>query len=100
LESKRFWLVPIGVIITCVPCILIPVAAALIAAGTFGSLLGILGVPWVLAVIIAAPVATTLLLFRLRRRRAAPCCEVPAAPTPLAPENPPLESISSRLRPS
>ena len=77
MASKRFWLVPIGVVITCVPCILVPVAVTLIAAGAFGGILGVLGVPWVLAVIIAVPVTTTLLILRLRRRRAAACCEVP-----------------------
>lgn len=31
--------------VTCIPCLLIPVAAALIAAGAFSGVLGLLGIP-------------------------------------------------------
>lgn len=77
MNSSR-WFLPIAVLVTCVPCLLIPIAAALIAAGAFGGALGLLGVPWVLAVVIAAPLAVALVAVRARRR-GAPHCELPAS---------------------
>ena len=65
----------------CVPCLLVPVALSLIAAGAFGGVLGFLGIPWVLALIIAVLLAT-LLVVRLKRRHPAAGCEVPAAARP------------------
>ncbi len=73
---NRSWFVPLAVVVTCIPCLLIPLAAALIAAGAFGGILGLLGVPWVLALIVAVPISLGLLVLR-RRRGASACCDVP-----------------------
>ncbi len=85
MKTKSAWLLPIAVAVTCIPCLLIPATPALIAGGAFGGLLGFLGVPWVLAVIIAVPMATIVLILRLKRRQAAACCEVAAAARPSSP---------------
>ena len=73
----KAWLLPIGVVITCIPCLLIPVTAALIAGGAFGGALGLLGVPWVLAAVLAVPIVAALLAFRLHRRVPTAACELP-----------------------
>lgn len=62
---------PLAVLVTCIPCLLIPLAAALIAAGAFSGALGLLGIPWVLAIVAAVPLAGALITLRLRRRGAA-----------------------------
>ena len=51
MKRKSAWLLPLGVAITCVPCLLVPAALSLVAAGAFGGVLGFLGIPWVLAFI-------------------------------------------------
>ena len=78
MSRKAAWFVPVAVAVTCIPCLLIPLAATLIAAGAFGGLLGFLGVPWVLAVIAAVPLGATLLYLRVRRRGVA--CPTPDPP--------------------
>ena len=78
MKTKSAWLLPLGVAITCVPCLLIPVGLALIAGGAFGGVLGFLGIPWVLALIIAVPTSGVLIALWLRRRTRANC-EVPFA---------------------
>ena len=75
--SSVRWLLPVAVLVACVPCLLIPLAAALIAAGAFSGLLGMLGVPWVLAAVVGVALALALVVLRVRRRGAA-YCEVPA----------------------
>jgi hypothetical protein len=47
---NRSSFVPLAVAATCIPCLLIPLAAALIAAGAFSGVFGLLGIPWVLAI--------------------------------------------------
>ena len=78
MSRKAAWFVPVAVVVTCIPCLLIPLAATLIAAGAFGGLLGFLGVPWVSAVIVATPVGAALLYLRIRRRGVA--CPTPDPP--------------------
>lgn len=70
--SSRAWLLPLGVIVACIPCFLIPVTASLIAGGAFGGALGLLGVPWVLALVIAAPLVLAVAVMSVRRRVSAP----------------------------
>ena len=79
MSRKAAWFLPVAVVVTCIPCLLIPLAATLIAAGAFGGLLGFLGVPWVLAVIVATPVGAALLYLRIRRRGVA--CQTLEPPT-------------------
>ena len=79
MSRNAAWFVPVAVAVTCIPCLLIPLAATLIAAGAFGGLLGFLGVPWVLAVIAAVPLGATLLYLRIRRRGVA--CPAQEPPT-------------------
>ena len=68
MNRKAAWFVPVAVVVACIPCLLIPLAGVLIAAGAFGGVLGFLGVPWVSAVIVATPVGAALLYLRVRRR--------------------------------
>ncbi|MCL4239789.1 MAG: hypothetical protein KJ048_00405 [Dehalococcoidia bacterium] len=75
---NRSWFVPLAVVVTCIPCLLIPLAAALIAAGAFSGVLGLLGMPWVLAIVAAVPVAAALIVLRLRRH-ATSCCDLPGS---------------------
>jgi hypothetical protein len=63
-------------LVACVPCLLIPLTAALIAAGAFSGVLGLLGIPWVLALVAAIPVATALIVLRLRK--SSPSCQLPS----------------------
>lgn len=79
-RSSLFW--PLAVLVTCIPCLLIPLAAALIAAGAFSGALGLLGIPWVLAIVAAVPAAAALIVLRLRRHGAACAadCGEPAQP--------------------
>ncbi len=74
--NKPGWFVPLAIAVTCIPCLLLPLAAVLIASGAAGTMLAFLGVPWILALIIAVPIGLALLFLR-RRRRAAACCDVP-----------------------
>ena len=90
MKRKSNWFLPVAVAATCAPCLLIPAASTLIAAGAFGGVLGFLGVPWVLALIVAVPAGAALLFLRLKRRRAAACCDIPAA----------LDGVASRIPPS
>ena len=75
MSRKAAWFVPVAVAVTCIPCLLIPLAATLIAAGAFGGLLGFLGVPWVLAGIASVSLG---LYLRIRRRGVA--CPTPDPP--------------------
>ena len=79
MSRKAAWFVPVAVVVTCIPCLLIPLAATLIAAGAFGRLLGFLGVPWVLAGIASVSLGATLLYLRIRRRGVA--CPTQEPPT-------------------
>ena len=79
MSRKAAWFVPVAVVVTCIPCLLIPLATVLIAAGAFGGLLGFLGVPWVLAGIASVPLGATLLYLRIRRRGVA--CPAQEPPT-------------------
>jgi hypothetical protein len=74
--SPRF--LALSVLVTCIPCLLIPFAAALIAAGAFSGVLGLLGLPWVLAFLAGVPMAGTLVVLHLRRRGAS--CAVSGGP--------------------
>lgn len=67
MSMNRSWFVPLAVAVTCIPCLLIPLAAAAIAAGAFSGVLGLLGVPWVLAIVAAVPVAAALIVLSMRR---------------------------------
>lgn len=84
---SKSWFVPAAVLVTCLPCLLIPVTAALIAGGAFGGILGFLGVPWLLALIGAVLISLAAAVLRIRRRP--PACEIEEDParssTPLAP---------------
>lgn len=73
MNRSRF--VPLAVAVTCIPCLLIPLAAALIAAGAFSGVFGLLGIPWVLAIVAAVPVAAALRVLRLMGRGAS--CSTP-----------------------
>lgn len=79
MNRNAAWFVPVAVVVACIPCLLIPLAAVLIAAGAFGGVLGFLGVPWVSAVIVATPVGAALLYLRVRRRGVA--CPTQEPPT-------------------
>lgn len=85
---SKSWFVPAAVLVTCLPCLLIPVTAALIAGGAFGGILGFLGVPWVLALIVAVLISLAAAVLRIWRRPPA-FCEIEEDPartsTPLAP---------------
>ncbi len=72
MNPRSAWFLPLAVVVACIPCLLIPIVAALIAAETFGGVLGFLGVPWVVALVLAVPLAGTLLHFRFRTR--GPAC--------------------------
>ncbi|MGE0600608.1 MAG: hypothetical protein AB7J35_05435 [Dehalococcoidia bacterium] len=61
---------PLAVFVTCIPCLLIPLAAALMAAGAFSGVLGLLGIPWVLAIVAAVPMAVALIALHSRRHGA------------------------------
>jgi len=71
--SRSPFVLPLAVLVTCIPCLLIPLAAALIAAGAFSGALGLLGIPWVLAMVAGVPVAGALVALRLRRRGSQSC---------------------------
>ncbi len=74
--SKRSgWFLPLALVAACLPCVLIPIVASLIAAGAFGGLLGFLGVPWALALWVAVPLGFTLII--VRRHRKAIACSIP-----------------------
>lgn len=73
--SKSPLVLALAVLVTCIPCLLIPLAAALIAAGAFSGALGLLGIPWALALIVAVPASLALVVLRIRRRAQA-CCGV------------------------
>ena len=79
MNRKAAWFVPVAVVVACIPCLLIPLAGVLIAAGAFGGVPGLLGVPWVSAVIVATPVGAALLYLRIRRQGVA--CQTPEPPT-------------------
>ena len=68
MSRNASWFVPLAVVAACVPCLLLPVTASLIAAGALGGVLGVLGVPWVLAPILAIAIGAALLVVRLRHR--------------------------------
>ena len=70
MNRRSAWFLPVAVVATCIPCLLIPVAAALIAAGAFGGALGFLGVPWVVALILAVPLAAAVVYLRFHKRAA------------------------------
>jgi hypothetical protein len=61
----------VGVLAACIPCLLVPVAAAVVASSAVGGVLGLLGTSWVLAIVLAVPVSAAILV--LRRRHAARC---------------------------
>ncbi len=73
MKRNSGWFVPVAVLITCIPCLLVPVAAALIASGALGGVLSLLGVPWLLALLSAVAAGAALFVIRLRRRRSATC---------------------------
>ena len=73
MKRNSGWFVPVAVLVTCIPCLLVPVAAALIASGAVGGVLSFLGVPWVPALLSAVAAGAALLVIRLRRRRSASC---------------------------
>ncbi len=73
MKRNAGWSLPVAVLVTCIPCLLLPVAAALIASGAVGGVLSFLGVPWLLALLVAVPPGAALLVFRLRRRLSAAC---------------------------
>lgn len=75
---SRSWFVPLAVAVTCIPCLLILLAGAGIAAGAFSGALGLLGVPWALAIAAAVPVAAAISVLRLRRQ-AVSCCDLPGS---------------------
>jgi uncharacterized membrane protein len=76
-KTKRSsaWFVPLAIAVTCIPCLLIPLTAALIAGGALGGLLGFLGVPWVLALVVAVPLVAAFVYLQVRRK--AIVCAVP-----------------------
>lgn len=69
MSRNSAWFLPLAVAATCIPCLLIPIGAALIAGGAFGGVLAFMGVPWVLALVLAIPLGATLIYLRLRRKR-------------------------------
>lgn len=75
---SKSWSVPAAVLVTCVPCLLIPVTAGLIAGGAFSGALGLLGVPWILALALAVPMSLAVALLRMLRRSSA--CEMEEDP--------------------
>lgn len=68
MNPRSAWFLPLAVVVACIPCLLIPIFAALIAAGALGGALGFLGVPWVLALAFSIPLGGALLYLRLRSR--------------------------------
>lgn len=62
------WFLPVAIAAACIPCLLIPVVAALLAGGVLGGALGFLGVPWVVALLSALVAGGALVYLRLRRR--------------------------------
>ncbi len=75
--SRSPFFVTLAVLVACSPCLPIPLAAALIAAGAFSGALGLLGLPWVLAAAAAVPIVAALIVVRLRARGAG--CETPGS---------------------
>jgi len=73
LKRTSGWFVPVAVVVTCIPCLLVPIVSALVAAGAFGGPLGLEGVPWVLALLSAVAAGAGMLFFRLRRHRSDRC---------------------------
>lgn len=72
MNRKSGWFLPLVVLVTCAPCLLVPIVAALFAAGAFGGALEFLGVPWVIALILAVLVGATLLSLHMRRAVCSP----------------------------
>lgn len=64
-------------VVACIPCLAIPIAAVLLSTGALGAILGPLGVPWVIAVVVAVLVGGLAVVWQVRRRIRA-SCEVPA----------------------
>ncbi|GAB4331999.1 MAG: hypothetical protein Kow0010_17690 [Dehalococcoidia bacterium] len=77
----RTWFLPLAVVAACLPCLVVLVGPLLVAGGLLGGLLGLLGIPWVLAVVIAVAIALTLAALRIRHRRST-ACELPERPEP------------------
>ena len=63
---------PAAVVVTCLPCLLVPIVSALVAAGAFGGPLGLVGVPWVLALLSAVAAGAGMLFIRPAQAQISP----------------------------